>query len=336
MNWFHFQNFSYSFLSILFEGIPFVLMGAILSGIIEAFVPSQLMTRILPKNRASAIVLSGLLGLIFPMCECGSVVVIRRFIRKGLPVSCAVTYMLAAPIVNPVVAISTFAAFRGQNPWMMASLRLLLGFGIAVIIGFITRQIRLETLLRPNILRQLPHPEPQPETEQKSCCSSSCGCDHHSHSHEDSEHFHPAHHSHDEHLSFPKKLIRASHAATSDFVDVAAFLIIGAAIAATFNTSVNQAFILPVASSQVLSIIAMMLLAFGLAICSTSDAFIAASFVAFPFTAKLAFLVFGAMFDIKLFFLYSTVFRRRCVIGLAIGLFVGIAVICTRLAVIKP
>jgi len=159
MSWFHFQDFSYSFLSILFEGIPFVLLGAILSGIIDAFVPSQLMTRILPRNRASAIWLSALLGLVFPMCECGSVVVIRRFIKKGLPVSSAVTYMLAAPIVNPVVALSTYAAFRGQNPWVMASLRLLLGFGIAVMVGFITRQIRLETLLRKSVLDDLPKPE---------------------------------------------------------------------------------------------------------------------------------------------------------------------------------
>jgi len=327
MSWFHFQDFSYSFLSILFEGIPFVLLGAILSGIIDAFVPSQLMTRILPRNRASAIWLSALLGLVFPMCECGSVVVIRRFIKKGLPVSSAVTYMLAAPIVNPVVALSTFAAFRGQNPWVMASLRLLLGFGIAVMVGFITRQLRLETLLRKGVLDDLPKPEF--EIIKEACCSSGGCCDA---GHSSFIMAPPSPTSSEP--TFREKLTHASQAATSDFIDVAGFLVIGAAIAATFNTSVNQALILPVASHNFLATIAMMLLAFGLAICSTSDAFIAASFVAFPFTAKLAFLVFGAMFDIKLFFLYSMVFRRRCVIALALGLFVGIAVICTRLAVL--
>jgi len=275
--------------------------------------------------------------------------VIRRFIKKGLPVSCAVTYMLAAPIVNPVVAISTYAAFRGQNPWVMASLRLLLGFGIAVVVGFVTRQIRLETLLRKSVLDDLPHSHPQPEPENEpACCGSGC-CghadeDHHDHSehhhHHDHSHCcesHESHHSHSSHepTALKDKLTHAARAATADFIDVAAFLVIGAAIAATFNTSVNQAFILPVASNSFLATIAMMLLAFGLAICSTSDAFIAASFVTFPFAAKLAFLVFGAMFDIKLFFLYSMVFRRRCVIALALGLFVGIAVICTRLALLN-
>lgn len=331
MSWFHFEDFSFSFLSILFEGIPFVLLGAILSGIIDAFVPSQLMTRLLPRNRASAIWLSGLLGLIFPMCECGSVVVIRRFIKKGLPVSNAVTYMLAAPIVNPVVALSTFAAFRGQNPWMMASLRLLLGFGIAVTVGFFTRQIRLETLLRKSVLDDLPKEKPE---KLEACCSSgSCTSGMAPFAPNSSHGTHEAFSS-EAQPGFREKLSHAARSATSDFIDVAAFLVIGAAIAAVFNTSVDQAFILPLASHTFLSTIAMMFLAFSLAICSTSDAFIAASFVTFPFTAKLAFLVFGAMFDIKLFFLYGMVFRRRCVIALAIGLFVGIAVICTRLAVL--
>ena len=242
--------------------------------------------------------------------------------------------MLAAPIVNPVVALSTFAAFRGQNPWMMASLRLLMGFGLAVTVGFLARQIRLETLLRKSVLDELPKPEPEVVLEKESCCGSgNCGSSHGSHgTHTTYAH---APHSPSDKPSFSSKARDAARAATSDFIDVAAFLVLGAAIAATFNTSVNQAFILPLASHTFLSTVAMMLLAFGLAICSTSDAFIAASFVTFPFTAKLAFLVFGAMFDIKLFFLYSMVFRRRCIIALAIGLFVAIAVICTRLAILQ-
>ena len=158
MNWFsfNFQDFSYSFLSILFEGIPFLLLGSLLSGIVDAFVPAKTLTRFLPKNSSVAILLSGLLGAIFPMCECGSVMVVRRLIKKGLPVACATTYMLAAPIVNPVVALSTFAAFRGQCPWVMMSLRLSLGFVISVGIGFIVRQIPIEKLLQKSILDSLP------------------------------------------------------------------------------------------------------------------------------------------------------------------------------------
>ena len=127
MSWFTFnlQDFSISFLSILFEGVPFMFIGTLLSGIIDAFVPSETMEKFLPRNQIAAIALSGVLGVVFPMCECGVVPVIRRLIRKGLPVSCALTYLLAAPIVNPIVALSTFAAFRGQHPAMVTSMRLL-------------------------------------------------------------------------------------------------------------------------------------------------------------------------------------------------------------------
>src|SRR5438067_10632751 len=157
-NWFsfHLADFALSFLSILFEGIPFLLLGSLLSGVIDAFVSPAMLTKFLPKNPNAAIALSGALGAVIPMCECGSVVMIRRFIRKGLPVSCAVAYMLGAPIVSPIVALSTFAAFRGQSPIVMTSLRLFFGFWIAVLVGFAVRFIPQQTLLQPSIIESLP------------------------------------------------------------------------------------------------------------------------------------------------------------------------------------
>ena len=77
-----------------------------------------------------------------------------------------------------------------------------------------------------------------------------------------------------------------------------------------------------------------MLLAFLVAVCSTTDAFIAAMFTAFPFTARLAFLVFGPVFDLKLMFLYSLVFKRRFVAVLGVGLFLVIGLICVKLSAI--
>lgn len=96
----------------------------------------------------------------------------------------------------------------------------------------------------------------------------------------------------------------------------------------------NQEVILPLATNTWLAVGSMMLLAAALSLCSTSDAFIAATFVAFPGVAKLAFLVFGPMMDLKLLFIYSSVFTKRFVAGLAIGLFVLIGLLCVRLAVL--
>ena len=133
---------------------------------------------------------------------------------------------------------------------------------------------------------------------------------------------------------FLRKLARTVQSATSDFLDVAFFLVIGAAIASIFNTSVNQALMQPLATSAPLSILTMIGLRFMLSLCSTSDAFIAASFTAFSFASKLAFLVFGAMFDLKLFFLYQVVFRRRFVIFLGIGLFIAVVLICLKVSML--
>ena len=150
MSWFTFtwQNFLYSFLALAFEGLPFVLVGSLISGAIAAFVPSRVITGILPKNGFLATLASGLLGICFPVCECGIVPVIRRLLNKGLPVSCGVTFMLASPIVNPIVAFSTFAAFRGQDPWLTMAVRLALGYLVAVSAGLVVGQLDPASILR--------------------------------------------------------------------------------------------------------------------------------------------------------------------------------------------
>ncbi len=314
MSWFnfHFNDFAFSFLSILLEGVPFVLLGSLISGVVDVFVSSERMARLLPANPAAAVFLGGLLGLVFPMCECGSVIVIRRFIRKGLPVSAAMSYMLAAPIVSPIVALSTFAAFKGQSPALMTSLRLALGYGIAVAVGLIVQRIGPARLLQPGILAD---DSARPRTGLRTAAVPSA--DDFSATIEGS--------------NFRQKVLLAIQSATADFLDVAFFLIIGALIASVFNTAVNQEIILPFATNLPLAILVLMGLAAALALCSTTDAFIAASFATFPPAAKLAFLVFGPVFDVKLFWLYGLVFRRRAVVALSLGLFVVIFLICWRL-----
>jgi len=310
---FHFPDFALSFLGIIFEGIPFLLLGSLVSGAVEAFVPRESITRWLPKNYAAAIAVSALMGLVLPMCECASVVVIRRLIRKGLPLSCAITYMMGAPIVSPVVALSTYVAFRGQNPLEMTLLRLVIGFLIAVGVGMAVRDIPAEKLLQPAMLDSLPG-------RRRTGLSMAVA-------------------GNDSTLDLGGeglrgKLFRTVQSATSDFLDVTFFFVVGAAIASTFNTAVNQNLLIPLATNPALSVMAMMVLAFALALCSSTNAFIAVSFRMFPPSAKLAFLLFGPVFDTKLFFMYGAVFRRWFVLSLGIGLFIVIALICNHLGLI--
>jgi uncharacterized membrane protein YraQ (UPF0718 family) len=303
--WFHFSlpDFQYAFLSILLEGMPFLLGGAILSGILEEFLPQSLMTRLLPKNPRTAVIASGFLGLIFPVCECGIVPVVRRLMRKGLPVSCGVTYMLSAPIVNPLVILSTLAAFRGQGAIEMTTLRFALGLTVAILAGWIVTYFSPASILRDEVLN--------------------------SHG-EDHEHNHGG-----PNRSLLDRLQNVADVAIRDFLDVAVYFVIGAGAASLFSTAVSQEIILPLASSPVLSIVSLMGLASVLSVCSTTDAFIAATLTTFPMAAKLAFLVFGPMLDFKLLFLYSAAFSKRFILCLAIGLFVVIGVLCWRISTLN-
>jgi uncharacterized membrane protein YraQ (UPF0718 family) len=225
--------------------------------------------------------------------------------------------MLAAPIVSPLVALSTYAAFKGQNPWLMTSLRLSIGYLIAITVGFIVLRLKPATILQPGAIAA-------PNASRRAGLTFSA-------TPSDQQDFSTIVAA----SSLPKKLLLAVQSATADFLDVAFYLIIGSAIASVFNTAVKQELILPLATNPPLAVVSFMGLAALLALCSTTDAFIAASFTTFPFAAKLAFLLFGPVFDLKLFWLYGVLFKRRFVALLAIFLFAVIALICWRISVLQ-
>ena len=316
MNWFQldFGDFAKAFLSVLFEGAPFLLLGSLISGFVDVFVSSERITKMLPKKPGPAIFLAGLLGLIFPMCECGSVIIVRRFIRKGLPLGVATSYMLSAPIVSPIVALSTFKAFTGQNPWLMMCLRLGLGYVIAVVVALIVHQLPRSAVAQPG-MAATPARRRTGLSISEDTAGDEAGA-----------------------IDFSqivasaspwRKVMLAIQSATADFLDVTFFFVIGTAITSVLAVGVNREVIAPLAQSPFLSVVSLMVLAALLALCSTTDAFVAATqFPAFSQAAKLAFLLFGPVFDLKLFWLYGLVYRRRFVVLMALGLFAFIAFIC--------
>jgi uncharacterized membrane protein YraQ (UPF0718 family) len=308
------QDFALAFLSILFEGVPFILLGTLISGFIDIYLPAGTMDRFLPKNKFLAVLTAGLMGAVFPVCECAVVPVIRRLVKKGLPVSCGLTYMLAAPIVNPITALSTWKAFQGQGAAMMTGSRLLLGFMIAVAVGLIVSKLPLVYVLKAKLLESLekenePHRHDHDHDHDHSCCG-------HDHGH--------AHHHHKP--AGDQRLVAALRSAMKDFVDVAVYFSIGVSITALFNTGIapGAQWLDSLATNPTAAPAALMVLAFILSLCSTSDAFIAATLDKFSWGAKLAFLTFGPMMDVKLLFLYQTVLRKRFIVLLALGLFVAI------------
>jgi uncharacterized membrane protein YraQ (UPF0718 family) len=102
-----------------------------------------------------------------------------------------------------------------------------------------------------------------------------------------------------------------------EFFEMARYLTIGAAIAATFQVLVPQQTLLGLGQGAIVSVLVLMGLAVILSICSTVDAFVALAFAgSFLPGALLAFLVFGPMIDLKSVLLFGTTFRRRTVTAL--------------------
>jgi uncharacterized membrane protein YraQ (UPF0718 family) len=309
------QDFALAFLSILFEGAPFILLGTLISGFIDIYLPAGTMDRFLPRNRNLAVLVAGLMGIVFPVCECAVVPVIRRLVKKGLPVSCALTYMLAAPIVNPITALSTWKAFQGQSAAMMTCSRLLLGFLIAAGVGLIVSRLPYTAVLKDRLLAGQEEDKPAGHDGCGHGHAHACDCGNHGHDH------HPP-----PHACKGDRMVAAFRSAMKDFIDVGVYFSIGVGITALFNTGIapGAQWLDGLAGNEAAAPAALMVLAFVLSLCSTSDAFIAATLDKFTWGAKLAFLTFGPMMDVKLLFLYQTVLRKRFIMLLALGLFAAI------------
>ena len=267
------QAFLIVFGSLVVQAMPFVLLGALASAAIEVFVPVNALERVAGLPRPLQLPAAALAGVAFPICECGSVPVARRLAARGLTPSAAVTFMLAAPVLNPVVIASTFVAYRARSSlWTMVIGRFALGMLVAIVVGWVLGSRSKDEVLRPRSEEGhavLVEPGP-PEARWR----------------------------------------RFFLHTGNDFLFMGRYLLVGAAAAAMVQTFLPASFVSKVAGTPVLDIVVMMGLATVLSLCSESDAFVAASFVQFGPAAQLAFLVSGPMIDLKLGALYAGTFRR--------------------------
>jgi uncharacterized membrane protein YraQ (UPF0718 family) len=100
----------------------------------------------------------------------------------------------------------------------------------------------------------------------------------------------------------------------SEFLDMGKYLVLGAVAVGIFKLFMLAELVLPFQSNVYMAVGALMLLAILLSICSEADAFVAASFTTFPAAAQLSFMALGPMVDLKLIFMYGSVFRKRFVL----------------------
>jgi uncharacterized protein len=118
------------FCGVFVQALPFLALGVVVSGLVAAFVTPDRLARLLPRRAGAAILVSGLGGAVVPGCECGAVPVARRLFdgpgerSEGTTHrangAAALTFMLAAPAINPVVLVATAVAFPGQPKMVLA------------------------------------------------------------------------------------------------------------------------------------------------------------------------------------------------------------------------
>ncbi|GKU80364.1 UPF0718 protein YcgR [Paenibacillus sp. L3-i20] len=288
------QSFKILFISIILEAFPFILLGVLFSSLLQVFVTDEMIRKFTPRNRIAGVLFGGLLGIVFPLCECGMIPVIRRLIRKGMPSYIGIVYLLAGPIVNPIVYTSTFTAFR-TTPQMAYS-RMALAFVIAIIVGLLFAKFLKSSPLRGD------HHQLQTNNAAHNTLHT------------------PFQMISGQTKETPTGKIRGRASATlghasDEFFEMGKYLIFGAFLTAVIQTAIDRSTLVHFADQPMFSYIFMMIFAFILSICSTSDAFIAASFSGiFQQGPLLAFLVFGPMIDFKNTLMLLSTFRIKIVL----------------------
>ncbi|WP_110113496.1 permease [Bacillus sp. CGMCC 1.16541] len=130
-----FLNVNAIFLSIVLEALPFILLGVFASAIIQTFVSEELLQRFIPKNAYAALLPAAIVSVIIPVCECAIIPVVRRLIKKGMPLHVGVVILVGAPILNPIVLMSTYYAF--QTNLSIVYGRMGLAFLLCMVIGLV-------------------------------------------------------------------------------------------------------------------------------------------------------------------------------------------------------
>jgi uncharacterized membrane protein YraQ (UPF0718 family) len=265
--------------SVLIESLPFIILGITLSVLVQVWLPDSLLLKILPKNAFMRRAVVSLLGMFLPVCECGNVPLARGLVSKGYTVSDSMTFLLAAPIINPVTIITTHQAFGFDDGILIA--RLIGAFLIANLLGWLFS-------LHPNPMSLL-----TPAFE-KSCQVTPGGVQ-------------------------PGKIQRSIDLFVRESSVLMPALIIGSLVAGFIQVVVSRDTLVSLGSDPLWSVVAMMILAFVISICANVDAFFILPFATtFLPGSIVAFLLLGPIIDIKMLALLRTTYKTETLIQITV------------------
>jgi uncharacterized membrane protein YraQ (UPF0718 family) len=276
------------FVSLLVQGVPFLLLGALVGGFITAFVPLAALVRGWPRHA----ILSALSGTVFafvlPACDCAVVPVVRRLVQKGIPLSAGIAYLIAAPTLNPICLIATYLAYRFGSPWHMLFLRAGGSLLLAVSIALLASRFSPASLLKGEVLLGAGSDSGQENGMRVDPRSG----------------------------PWRRRLALALGVTLTDFLSVSTLYVLGAICSALLQIFAPLG---PgLTSHGALSVPAAMSLAFVLSLCSSADAFVVNAFAALGIQGQLAFLWLGPIFNLRTLFVYRNIFPLRAILGLGV------------------
>ena len=267
-------------ISVIIESLPFVILGVLLSILVQVWIPDAWIMRVLPRNPVLRRAAISLIGVLLPVCECGNVPLARGLIVKGFSVSESITFLLAAPIINPITIVTTGQAFGFDSPIFIG--RIVGGFVIANVVGWLfSRHPDQDSLMTPSFAAEcrLPDAHEAGETRWK----------------------------------------RSIEIFQHESATIMPALFLGSLVAGLVQVAVPRAVLLNLGSNPVWSILAMMALAFVISVCSNVDSFFILPFAnTFMPGSITAFLVFGPIVDIKMLTLMRTTFTTRVLVVLTV------------------
>lgn len=296
--------------AIVLEAFPYLLLGSLLAGIIEWVLPPDLLPRLARRLGPLGLPATIAMAPLMPVCECGVLPVARSLLGKGLPLPHTVAFLLAAPILNPTVLLTTFLAFQD---WRYPALRALGAVVVALAVGALVWRLGARFVLVGSL-------QPAPVMPRLGGIMRQSGKATFAKSKLVSAVLAPAPAA-PRALTVRERIGGLSRHVIDHFLDMAGYFLIGVFIAAAMKTFLGT-HLDQLGDGALVAPLAMMGTAFILSLCAEADAFVCASFVEFDLPAKIAFLVFGPMFDIKLLLMYRTVFTARFILLLAVALVV--------------
>ncbi|MFW6730770.1 MAG: permease [Synechococcus sp.] len=283
------------FQGLLVEALPFLLIGVAIATLARAWDPRGRWLQRLPTGGVPGALSGALLGFALPACECGNVPVARRLLAAGAPLATAFGFLFAAPVLNPIVLLATWAAFP-DRPWLLL-LRPLGSLLIALAVTALLLLLPEGELLAPELLaeRRLVQPLGQVGLlERRGGLVGGAGT-----------------------LPALTPFRRPALAELLDhgsreFLELAALLVLGSAVAALLQTLIPRDLFLTLGQAPTLSVLSLMLLALVVSVCSSVDAFLALGFAGQVTPgALLAFLLLGPVIDLKSLSLYGRILRPR-------------------------